>query len=515
MRTRFLFITVMSLLFFLQTGCGSEAPDYPSGGDLDLDTDADSDGDAGGDGDVDSDTDSDSDGDASVGPIPCTVADAALICGNPDLCVDGYCCDTVCAFACNACDIPGREGICSLEPATVSCREAAGPCDVSEHCDGAKPECPTETVMSLGAPCREAVGTCDPVEQCDGISITCPADIIQDAGTPCGDSLTECQDHDTCDGTGACLPGSVADAGTVCRPSIGGCDAEEICDGVSPDCPVDGLTDVTYTETFNAGLPSSWSVLDNSYGDAGPDTYTWYWDDDDPPGQGSGGYAEITDDANNELSDALITEWFNLSRCVGVKISYDYTVDIISSDSEALASVFPTFTSDGGVDMSWPATIAAYDSDISDAHESYARVNLPGTESDFLQLIFNFYVGNDWQIDNLMIKGYSAPCDTEGKCGPTCETCVAPTPACGGQAVGCICDADPTDSCSDEDSDERCDTDAGTCYACCGPSCEHCTGTTPVCYTLIGTDTCECTADSCPPGQNCYDPIGANYCVPD
>ncbi len=97
-------------------------------------------------------------------------------------CVDGYCCDAACEGQCEACDVPGREGICV--PATGA-----------PH--GERPACEGD-----GSTCSE---TCNGKDR----SACHPASY----GTPCGD--VSCDGHarraKVCSGAGQCVDALVAD----------------------------------------------------------------------------------------------------------------------------------------------------------------------------------------------------------------------------------------------------------------------------------------------------------------
>ena len=104
-------------------------------------------------------------------------------------CADGVCCDSACgggAADCQACDVVGHEGTCTMLDATVVCRAAAGVCDEAETCDGATPTCPGDAKKASTTPCRPAADACDAVEQCDGIGDDCPTDELLPDGTFCG-----------------------------------------------------------------------------------------------------------------------------------------------------------------------------------------------------------------------------------------------------------------------------------------------------------------------------------------
>ncbi len=212
--------------------------DTDTDADSDADTDVDSDSDSDTDTDTDSDTDTDTDTDAAV---PCTEEDAANLCGDADLCVDGYCCDTRCLNECEACDVPGSEGICSPETAGVICRAATYICQEDALCDGTNRTCPTSGLKTDIEICRPAADLCDAEEYCTGSSVACPDDSFRNLGEVCRPLDGDCDaEAETCDGIDiACPADTVSDAGVECRESVGPCDPAEYCDGASGDCPTD------------------------------------------------------------------------------------------------------------------------------------------------------------------------------------------------------------------------------------------------------------------------------------
>ena len=216
--------------------------------------------------------DTDSPGDDahdSRGAVPCTTANTATQCGRDGVCVDGFCCESACDGRCEACDVAGFEGKCSLRPPSVVCRDRTGPCDAVEFCDGEGSDCPADRLHGVEEACRPSAGPCDPAEYCGGVTDECPGDVVAEPGAACGSpDDTECTAPDTCDAAGSCLANhadagvfcgdpthSICDGGdtcdgegacqdnlgsvdTVCRPPANECDAAEMCDG-SGGCPDD------------------------------------------------------------------------------------------------------------------------------------------------------------------------------------------------------------------------------------------------------------------------------------
>jgi hypothetical protein len=221
--------------------------DTDSDVDTDTDSDSDTDTDSDSDADTDTDTDSDSDADTDTGAVPCTEETAVELCGALELCVDGFCCDAVCGAACDACDLPGLEGVCSVQPETAVCRPAAGECDVAELCDGETADgCPADGFVGAGVACGDPTATtCDAADGCDGAG-ACAANHVAD-GTTCGDAVTEYQ----CGGGSGCdakpqtrSVGQICQTGTCAAdPSavwidVDACAADEVCvaDGAGASC---------------------------------------------------------------------------------------------------------------------------------------------------------------------------------------------------------------------------------------------------------------------------------------
>ncbi len=170
---------------------------------------------------------------------------------------------------CNGIDVtcPHRAG----NPGTA-CRPAAGPCDLTETCDGTSLACPNDRVADSTRVCRSSSGTCDPPERCDGTRTTCPGDLLTAAGTVCRAVADECDvlercagtspdcpvdaraaadtacaddgspcTVDRCDGADVACHHEAGNAGQTCRPAGGACDVVEMCDGMTPTCPADSV----------------------------------------------------------------------------------------------------------------------------------------------------------------------------------------------------------------------------------------------------------------------------------
>jgi ELWxxDGT repeat protein/cysteine-rich repeat protein len=133
---------------------------------------------------------------------------------------DGDCCSATCQLEapgttcgtaippCGARQCDGA-GSCNLVPvnAGVTCRASVGACDIADVCDGVQPLCPVaDTVEPSTVLCRPAAGPCDyAAEYCTGTTPTCPADWLL-SGTPCGTSANPCDPPSVCLGISADCP---------------------------------------------------------------------------------------------------------------------------------------------------------------------------------------------------------------------------------------------------------------------------------------------------------------------
>lgn len=177
----------------------------------------------------------------------------------------------------DVCDGTGTACTHPAGNAGVTCRAAAGGCDVAESCNGTAPTCPADVLVSGGTACRAAVGTCDVAETCSGSSAVCPADVLVANGTTCRASAGVCDVAESCTGTSGVCPADVfVGSGTQCRASVNSCDPAEQCTGASALCPndvgpqdgdADGVCDASDPCTNLAGaqdfklLPKSKVVL--------------------------------------------------------------------------------------------------------------------------------------------------------------------------------------------------------------------------------------------------------------
>jgi len=157
----------------------------------------------------------------------CTLANEC----DSDNCVDGFCCNTGCTGACDACNLSGIEGVCSARPQGSTGDPACTP----YFCNGVLSTCP----LTCGAD-----GDCTAGNYCDGDN--CVAKQID--GSVCG-ANNECQSDNCVDGVccntscgGACdacdIGGSVGTCSVVSASNAGdpSC-APYLCDGAAASCP--------------------------------------------------------------------------------------------------------------------------------------------------------------------------------------------------------------------------------------------------------------------------------------
>ena len=194
----------------------------------------------------------------------CTVLGSGVVCrnsagecdpaeacdGSSDACpadartpIDNACNDDGNPCTRDVCD--GSDAACAHPAGNAGsmCRNAAGDCDVAETCTGSSSSCPPDTKLGSSSVCRNSAGDCDPVERCDGASNDCPADVLSPSGTLCRGAAGSCDAAETCTGSSSSCPSDAKlGSSSVCRNSAGGCDPGESCNGTSNDCPADVLT---------------------------------------------------------------------------------------------------------------------------------------------------------------------------------------------------------------------------------------------------------------------------------
>ena len=147
----------------------------------------------------------------------------------------------LCRGSAGACDTAELcDGVSNNCPAdaksTAVCRAAGGVCDLAESCDGVNDNCPFDDKST--AVCRAAGGVCDVAEACDGVDNNCPSDVKSTA--QCRAAAGVCDVAEACDGVNdACPTDAFVPSSTECRASGGVCDVAESCTGSAADCPTD------------------------------------------------------------------------------------------------------------------------------------------------------------------------------------------------------------------------------------------------------------------------------------
>ncbi|RYZ17395.1 MAG: hypothetical protein EOO70_02075 [Myxococcaceae bacterium] len=174
-------------------------------------------------------------------------------------CADGVCCDSACEGRCEACNMVGSEGVCSVVSQGTFCDDGDA-CTLADVCDGTGPDSCGGAPKACDSPpdqCHVAVGTCaqgacsyapKPVgTMCDDGNActrgeTCGADTACGSGTmkTCDTPPGVCLEN-----AGACLPATGECAyvprqqGAACRAATGPCDVVEVCTGANGECPPD------------------------------------------------------------------------------------------------------------------------------------------------------------------------------------------------------------------------------------------------------------------------------------
>ena len=175
------------------------------------------------------------------------------------LCVDGFCCNSSCTGQCEACDVPGSEGICS--PVVGAPHGDRTPCAsdgsiCGGQCDGAlRDGCVYPTSVCRSASCDASSHTATLEASCDGQG-NCPAlqtrpcapYVCDAAGVRCaGDCTTsaDCTDGHDCS-AGVCVPtlaqGEACGGDDQCSTGhcVDGVCCDRACDGQCEACDIEG-----------------------------------------------------------------------------------------------------------------------------------------------------------------------------------------------------------------------------------------------------------------------------------
>ncbi|MDI3286345.1 MYXO-CTERM sorting domain-containing protein [Polyangium sp. 15x6] len=150
-----------------------------------------------------------------TGPAPSACASADHC--PTGFCVDGYCCDSACGDGatddCQACNVPGALGQCTLLSAGTECRAATGTCDAPEVCSGDVGACPADGAAPDGTTCDDD-NVCTQADACQsGLCTGSPLICV---------APDECHEASACDPKMGCGSAPKPD-GTPC--SLGTCQA--------------------------------------------------------------------------------------------------------------------------------------------------------------------------------------------------------------------------------------------------------------------------------------------------
>jgi len=196
----------------------------------------------------------------------CTTGGAAL-CASGN-CIDGYCCNSTCTGQCQACDVPGKLGVCTAVAGDVhgSRTKCTGSGSCQAKCDGVNGfTCgapPGVTTVCAGAFCTASAET--PTRFCDGLG-ACPSA----ASKPCKEykcgttaCLASCSTTTDCATGYTCIGGSCVTTGALGTS----CSADDQCtsahcvDGVccsTGSCPSGQRCDATSTGTCAGPIASA------------------------------------------------------------------------------------------------------------------------------------------------------------------------------------------------------------------------------------------------------------------
>ncbi len=176
-------------------------------------------------------------------------------CETPGGCVDGVCCNETCGDPCKACNVSGREGVCSpvangMTPAHGNCGpDAVSGCQRDGKCNGSG-ACRLHPLGTVCRPSTCASGMFTPNSTCDGNglcrnlpSIVCDPFTCKDASV-CRDTCAnsgECKPPNTCSINNSCgtkPDGSSCSDGSQCTSTFcaDGVCCNNACTGACKTC---------------------------------------------------------------------------------------------------------------------------------------------------------------------------------------------------------------------------------------------------------------------------------------
>lgn len=189
-------------------------------------------------------------------------AQSPATCASPadcasGFCVDGYCCDTACGggapFDCQACNVAGAQGVCTLLSAGTVCRAAMSACDAPEACPGNAAACPADAQQPDGAACNDGDlctqgDTCQAGACVSGSPVVCTAlDACHVPGTcspatglctnPAKPNGAVCDDGNLCTQTDSCQGGTCLGGNPVVCTALDACHDAGLCNPATGVCP--------------------------------------------------------------------------------------------------------------------------------------------------------------------------------------------------------------------------------------------------------------------------------------
>ena len=182
-------------------------------------------------------------------------------CANQAACATGYCVDTICcgsacAGTCQACDLPGTAGTCSMVAKGQPDPSATSPCITDKVCDGAG-KCLTKQGQACSSATDCLAGFCKDGVCCDkACDSTCESCKLTGSVGTCTfipsntNPDKECQGKDIkcgglCDGKGQC---DYPKLGVFCD-KCKACDGTGQCSATPPDDPACGVIDCDKLDT--------------------------------------------------------------------------------------------------------------------------------------------------------------------------------------------------------------------------------------------------------------------------